>query len=485
MGVFLHSGKGRAGLLASACLLAGCATLPAPGDRPAPAPVENFATSQSFSGQSLSAQAAQWPADQWWTGYGDPQLSALIEEGLKGATDLKVAEARFAQAQAIAGAANGRLLPSLGAQAEGGIAKQSYNYLLPRAVAPRGWPDYAQGAVRLDWDPDFWGGNRAALAAARLDAAAAGAEAAAARLAVASGVAAAYADFAGLHAEQDAARRAVDVRSKTLELMQARQGQGLENEGAVQRARSALAAAQGELAALDEAVALTRNRIAALVGAGPDRGLALTRPASEATGSAATGAFGLPENLPAQLIGRRPDLVSARLRAEAAASRIGAARAAFYPNVNLSAMIGLQALGVENLFKTGASFGAVGPAISLPIFNGGQLRGRYRAAEAEYRVAVAQYDGVLTQSLREIADVAASQRALQQRLDTAQQAERAAQIAWTVASDRYRGGLASYLDVLTAEDALIAASRVVASLQNRAFALDVALVRALGGGFRS
>lgn len=98
------------------------------------------------------------------------------------------------------------MLPSLGAQAEGGAAKQSYNYLLPRAVAPRGWPDYAQGAVRLDWDPDFWGGNRAALSAARLDAAAAGAEAAAARLAVSAGIAAAYADFAGLHAEQDAAR---------------------------------------------------------------------------------------------------------------------------------------------------------------------------------------------------------------------------------------------------------------------------------------
>lgn len=481
MGVFLHSGKGHAGLLASACLLAGCATLPVPGDRPALAPAENFATAQSLSTQQgQSAQKADWPVDQWWAGYGDPQLSALIEEGLRGATDLKVAEARFAQAEAIAGVARGRLLPSLGAQAEGGAAKQSYNYLLPRTVAPRGWPDYAQGGVRLDWDPDFWGGNRAALSAARLDAAAAGAEAAAARLAVSAGIAATYADFAGLHAEQDATRRAVEVRGKTLELMQARQSQGLENEGAVQRARSALAAAQGELAALDEAMALTRNRIAALVGAGPDRGLALNRPAN-----VTTAAFGLPENLPADLVGRRPDLVSARLRAEAAANRIGEARAAFFPNVNLSAMIGLQALRVENLFKAGSSFGAVGPAISLPIFNGGQLRGRYRAAEAEYRVAVAQYDGVLTQSLREIADVAASQKALRQRLDTAQEAERAARVAWTVASDRYRGGLASYLDVLAAEDSLIATSRMVASLQNRAFVLDVALVRALGGGFRS
>ena len=269
------------------------------------------------------------------------------------------------------------------------------------------------------------------------------------------------------------------VRARTLELLEGRKAQGLENEGAVERARSALATAQGDLIALDENLTLTRHRIAVLLGAGPDRGLSIARPSAKLS----TG-FGLPDNLPAELIGRRPDIIAGRLRAEAAASRIKQARAAFYPNINLAGLIGLQALGIDNLFKSGSTFGTVGPAISLPIFDGGNLRGQYRAAEADYRIAVAQYDGALTQALREVADAATSKQALGERLGRAQEAARAADAAWTVASNRYRGGLATYLDVLVAEDALIAARRTVASLQTRAFALDVALVRALGGGFR-
>jgi len=192
--------------------------------------------------------------------------------------------------------------------------------------------------------------------------------------------------------------------------MEGRKAEGLENAGAVERARSALATSQGELAALDEALVLARNRIAVLLGAGPDRGLTITRPAPIARED-----FGLPANLPAELIGRRPDIIAARLRSEAAASRIKEARAAFYPNINLAGLIGLQALGLDNVFKSGSEFGTVGPAISLPIFDGGSLRGRYRASEADYREAVAQYDGALIQALREIADAAASERALGQR----------------------------------------------------------------------
>jgi NodT family efflux transporter outer membrane factor (OMF) lipoprotein len=456
-------------------LLGGCATLPAKGDlRPIATP-DSLASQQSFAAAPIA-----WPSDHWWEGFGDLQLSALIEEGLNGATDLRVAQARFARADAFVRQARSHLLPSVGMSAEAGVAKQSYNYLFPKAFAPQGWPDYGQGGVGLNWDLDFWGRNRAALAAVRSEAEAAGAEAAATRLAVSAGIASAYSDLAALHAERDAAQGAVAVRQHTVELMTQRQQEGLENQGAVERARSALAAAKGDLAGLDEALALTGNRIAALLGAGPDRSLSIGRP-----GKAAHAAFGLPENLPAELIGRRPDIIAARLRAQAASSRIGQARAAFYPNVNLSGLIGLQALGLDRVFKSDSSLGSAGAAISLPIFDGGRLRGQYRAAEADYQAAVAQYDGALIQALREVADAATSHRALHERRALAAEAERSAQAAWTVANNRYKGGLATYLDVLAAEDALIAARRAVATLETRAFALDVALIRALGGGFRS
>jgi NodT family efflux transporter outer membrane factor (OMF) lipoprotein len=221
-----------------------------------------------------------------------------------------------------------------------------------------------------------------------------------------------------------------------------------------------------------------KNRLAALTGAGPDRGLAITRPAV-----AFERPFGLPAELGANLIGRRPDIVAARLQAEAAASRIEQKRAEFYPNVNLAALIGVQSLGLGVLADSGSVFGSVGPAITLPIFTGGKLRGELSGAEARYAAAVALYDGALTQALRDVADAALGQRALAGQLGKAMEAVEAASEAHRVASNRYRGGLASYLEVLSAEDALLANIRELTDLRSRSFTLDVALMRALGGGY--
>jgi outer membrane protein TolC len=137
------------------------------------------------------------------------------------------------------------------------------------------------------------------------------------------------------------------------------------------------------------------------------------------------------------------------------------------------------------VFQSGSDYGSVGPAINLPIFDGGQLAARKTGAQADYAVAVAQYDGALVNALHEIADAATSRKALSLRLSRAQEAEQSAKAAWQVATNRYRGGLGTALDVLVAEDSLIATRRATAALQTRAFALDVALVRALGGGFQA
>jgi NodT family efflux transporter outer membrane factor (OMF) lipoprotein len=345
---------------------------------------------------------------------------------------------------------------------------------------PQGWKDYSQVSLNLTWDLDFFGKNRASAKAAKADAATAAAEAADARLVLSTGIAAAYADLARLYAEFDACADALRVRTETTELIRDRRSRGLDSDGALSRALSGQESAQADLAALNEEIALRRNQIAALLGAGPDRGLEIARPSH-----LKVGAFGLPPNLPLQLIGRRPDILAARRRAEAAARRVGAARAAFYPDINLTPTIGLQALGIGNLVRSGADFGSVGPAVDLPIFEGGRLRGQLRQTEAAYEAAVAQYDGALAEALREVADAAVSERALTTRLDRSRAAETYAARAFKSATDRYRGGLATYLDVLTAEDALIVSRRAVAGLETRAFTLDVSLIRALGGGFKS
>jgi outer membrane protein TolC len=148
------------------------------------------------------------------------------------------------------------------------------------------------------------------------------------------------------------------------------------------------------------------------------------------------------------------------------------------------AFIGVQSLGLNNLGKSGSDMGAVGPAISLPIFNTERLQGQLRGARAEYDAAVASYNGTLTNALREVADAVTSRKALDGELAAARAAVEAAAESHRIVSSRYRGELATYLDVLMAEDARIGAERALADIETRALALDVALVRALGGGFQ-
>jgi NodT family efflux transporter outer membrane factor (OMF) lipoprotein len=472
---FPTASRRLAGALLAATALSACASVPDVGPKPQPSAAVGYAAAQSFA-----APAAEWPGDGWWRGYGDAQLTTLIEEALAGSPDLAVAEARVRQADALAQQAGAALGPRVDAEASAGLSKQSYNNGIPADFVPHGWNDTGRAGLSLAWQLDFFGRNRALVAAATSDADAARAEAAAARLSLSTAVAGAYADLAQLHADRDAADQAVRVRRQTEALIGERMTQGLENRAALQRAHAARAAAEAELAGLDEALGVTRNRIAVLMGQGPDRGLAIARP-----GPAAVKAFGLPSNLQADLVGRRPDVTAARLRAESAARRIKAAKADFYPNVNLTAFLGAQSLGLDMLAKSGSVTGNVGPAVSLPIFDSGRLQGAYKGARAEYDAAVATYDQTLTRALGEVADAAVSARALDARLAKSREALAASEDAYGLVQTRYRGGLATYLDVLDAEDALIANRRAVADLETRAFTLDIALVRALGGGFRA
>ena len=470
-----HRGMKAASAAALAVLLSACATLPPTGKM---ASVATIASLESR--QSLAAAETPWPADGWWKAYGDPQLDGLIDEALSRSPDLAVARARLAKANALAGQSRAALLPTLDADGQVQAVKQSYNNGFPAAFVPKGYRDSARAALDFSYDLDLWGGKRAALRAALGQARAAEVDSQAARLAISAAVAEAYGDLAQAHADLDAARDALRIRQQTLTLIDTRLANRLENRGALLRAQSGVATATAQAAAIEESVALTRNRIAALLGEGPDRGLTIARP-----DTARLRAFGLPADVRVALVGRRPDLTAARLRAEAAGDKIKAAKADFYPNIQLSAYFGLQSLGLGAFGKNGSDIGGVGPAITLPIFDGGRLRAAYGAAAADYDAAVADYDATLIRALREVADAAASSHSLTQRLDESRKALEASRQAHDIALQRYRGGLSNYLDVLTAEDALIADQRAVADLQARAFLLDIALTRALGGGFKS
>lgn len=459
----------------AALLLAGCAAVPNLGPAPQVRPAQAYAATESFQ-----APAAEWPADAWWKAYGDAQLDTLVDEALAGSPTLAQAQARLRAAQARAQQSRAALLPSLSLNAQAAENKQSYNNGIPPAFTPQGYNDTGRASLDLSFDLDLWGKNRAALAAATSETTAAEMDAIQARLVLTTAVVGAYADVSRAFAQQEAAQQAQTNREATRRLVAQRVANGAANQGELRQAEAGLASADQDLAAAKEQLALARDQVAALVGAGPDRGLSIGKP-----GQAAGRAFGLPQNLAADLLGRRPDLQAARLRAEAAGKRIDVAHAAFYPNVNLAAFIGAQSLGLDTLTKSGSDIGQAGLAISLPIFQGGRLSGAYRGARAEYDAAVASYDATLVQALREVADAAASERALTDRLTAARQALAKGEEAYRIARMRYEGGLDSYTSVLTAENAVIQQRRAAADLEARALTLDAALVRALGGGFRA
>jgi outer membrane protein TolC len=197
----------RAVLLSTVVFTAACAAIPDLGPAPAKKPPEIYTAAKSFA-----APAVDWPSDEWWKSYGDEQLDRLISEALAGAPNLAEAEARLQQAQSFVQQAGASRLPQLSAQSSISGIKQSYNDGIPAAAVPRGWNDSGQASLNLFYEFDFWGKNRASIAAAISSAEAARADQAQARLTLAAAVASAYAQLVQLHADLKASGDAVLVR---------------------------------------------------------------------------------------------------------------------------------------------------------------------------------------------------------------------------------------------------------------------------------
>lgn len=422
--------------------------------------------------------ATVYPASCWWKQYNDPQLNQLIEEGLRNAPTIALANARLMRAEAAAQIEGSSLLPAIGG--EGYLQKyhQSYHMGVPPAFVPKGFQDTAKVALNFNYELDFWGKNRNKLKAATSEAIAARLEAEQAKIMLSTSIATAYANLVLYYEHKDSAAESVSLRQKTAGLFDERLTNGLENEGSVDQAKSNMAAAEAEMAALDEMIGLTRNRLAVLVGSTPLRVLSIERPKVKTIRPVT-----VPYPVPSDFIAHRPDLIAAKLRLEAAASRIKVAAAGFFPSIDLTGFVGRQSLGLDTFLKSGSFIGAFGPAVTLPVFQGGALKGYFKGAHAEYDMALAQYEYAIGEALYDVANAVTSQKALGPRITKTREAYEAGKRAYNVANERYKGGLANYLEVLRAEDGLIVTRRALAEIEARAFILDVALIKALGGGF--
>ena len=464
-----------AAALVGTLLLAACASTNGLSPQASLNDANALAAQKALASAELSPSA--WPRRDWWTAFHDPQLDALINEALAQSPTLRVAEARTRKALAFAATTEAALYPQLNGSAgvsrelqpEHGLTPPPFNGL---------WGTLYQLQATLDWELDFWGKNRAAYESALGKARAAEVDADAARLALSVTIAQSYVQLYRAYLQLDVAQATLEERAQIYALTRDRNAAGIDSRLELKQAEAALPATREQIEQLQETIGLTRNALAALLGAGPDRGLAIGRPVADALRPVA-----LPSAVPAELVGRRPDIVAQRLRVEAAQRDIASAKAAFYPDVNLVALIGLQSLGSAGLFSAASRMMGFGPAVSLPIFDGGRLRGNLAGTDAEYDIAVEQYNQLLADALRDIVDQLTSLASVEAQHKDQAQALADAQEAYDLALLRYREGIGNYLQVLSAESPLLVQQSLEADLRARDLEISIALVQALGGGF--
>ena len=464
-----------AGSLFALLLAGGCASIPASRHPATVTPVATLAAQRSFATATVAADA--WPASEWWNAFGDPQLDALIAEALTGSPSLRVAQARTREALARADVAGAARYPQVNAGLASTRERFSANGLYPPPFGGS-WNTQSELSATLSWDLDLWGANRAASSAALSEARASAIDSLAARLTLSANIAHAYVQLERAYLELDVARATLEQREEILALSRERNAAGIDSRLELKQAEAAVPASRAQIVQLEETIALTRDALAALLGQGPDRGATIARPTARALATIA-----IPARLPADLLGRRPDIAAQRWRIEAARHDVDAAKAAFYPNVNLTALIGFQNLGAATLLTAANRELGAGPALSLPIFDAGRRRASLAARGAGYDAAVEQYNQALADALRDVADQLASSHSVDAQRSEQQQAIAAAEEAYRLAMLRYREGVGNYLQVLSSETLLFAQRSLDVELRARALDVSINLVRALGGGY--
>ena len=432
----------------------------------------------SASAGSVIVPAALVPAvaADWWRSFNDPALTGLVERALADNPSLKVAQARLARAAAAVSGAQAADGPQLNGSLDVTRQRFSATSIYP---PPLGGSIRTLGTAQIGgaWELDFFGRNRAAIDAAVGTQRAAQADVQAARNLLASNVARTYVQLGRLFAQREVAQRSLTQRDEILTLIRQRVQGGLDTAVEQRQGEGAPAESRQQIEALDEQIALTRHALAALSVQAPNALDTLVVPLRSVQ------AVPLPASVPADLLGRRADIAAARWRIEAATGDTKSAKAQFYPNINLTAFVGLASIGLDQLIKAGSEQYGAGPAIRLPIFDSGRLRANLGAKTADLDAAIESYNGAVLDAVHDVADQIASLRSVDRQQAEQVRAQAAAESAYDLSTQRYKAGLGTYLTVLNAEATVLAQRRQSADLKARALDAQIALIRSLGGGY--
>lgn len=418
----------------------------------------------------------------WWTLYGDPVLERLVEEALAANMDLVAAAARVDEARAVVAQTEADRRPYVDATLDADRRRASENtgaFLTPGGPVIR---NNIRATVNASYEFDLWDRMRNATAAARAALLAAEAARDTVRIALTAQVAQSYFALRALDAQIAVGRRAIEVRSESLELQRKRVEAGVLAELDLRQVEAELAAVRAQLAPLEGARAREEAALAVLLGRGP-RAIMEEVVTVDDDARLAQPAPVVPAGLPSELLLRRPDIIEAEQRLEAANARVVIARVAHFPSIALTGYLGWESATLGALFSSPAAIWNMAAALAQPIYTGGRLAAELDATTARERQALARYQSVVQGAFRDVRAALATQAQARATFDAEQARVAALQESVRLARLRYEGGLSSQLEVLDAERQLLAAelNRIDAlRVQHAAIAN---LMQALGGGW--
>ncbi|MFC5435376.1 efflux transporter outer membrane subunit [Rhodanobacter umsongensis] len=465
--------RGRTALtVAITLMLAACASAPAKLGSP------TLRDDVPLAGLQAPTRAG-WPAVQWWRQYGDRQLDDLMDRAMQQSPDLALARSRVQNADQSARLAAAQLGLSINGSAQVSRTRMSEHGLIPSKFLGFTWYNQADLGVQLQYDFDWWGKKRATVEAALDQAHAAEAQRSAAALAIQYAVADTYFGWQADQARLQLTDQLLATQQQLAHIAELRVQQGIDLPDEAQKARAQLAGVREMRAALDGSAKIRRVALASLLGVTPAQLPELKAqplPAVER---------GVPPHAGLDLVARRPDIAASRWQVEAALKQTDAARAEFFPDVSISALAGLSSIDMGKLLTPGSRTFALTPALHLPIFNGGALQAGYGISKAQLDAAVAQYNSTVLTAAREVATQAlgAEQVAARQHEQRAQlEADRQ---LLANAQARARQGVRDARESLGAKAEWLQQRDAAAQLQAQALSTELALIKALGGGYRT
>jgi NodT family efflux transporter outer membrane factor (OMF) lipoprotein len=413
--------------------------------------------------------------DAWWVAFGDSQLNQLVELGLKQSPSLDTSGARIVAAQAMLETERAAFIPQLSVGGQVDRQQLSQNYIFVPAMPI--YTGYGLANASLNWSLDIWGKQKKYFDAAKNQVIVAQANYKASELLLSTTIVRVYFDYDHMVQSQVLYARELELRKNLLRIATERQRTGLSDAVTVNQRKVELEAAQANLSQANLGVRMMQHQLAALVQEGPSWGEALKTPLIQ------TSNLSLPEVIPSDLLERRPDLQALLSQIDVAKLQLDGAKLEYLPDVNLAGFIGVQSFGLSQLFSSRSQQFSIGPAINLPIFDGGLIDANITGKEANRNQAIASYQEQLVQALREVADGIGSVKNTQANYASYATAERTAKTNLEIMRSRSEVGIASKESALTVEQAYLLQGQNYADAKAKMLTANVVLVQALGGSY--